>query len=162
VPPDRSFTATIRPATLDDAGEVFTIQRAAWVDEAQLHDTPFLPPLVQSLDDVRADLHSMTALVAISGHRMVGIVRARSEGPGGDTWYIGRLGVVPDLQGRGLGSRLLRAVEALAPPTTVRFALTTGPKSLDNVAFYERHGYVRVPTDDYLTHLHKTRASEPA
>ena len=30
-----------------DAGELMTLQRAAYVTEAQLHDQPFLPPLTE-------------------------------------------------------------------------------------------------------------------
>ncbi len=147
-----STAVTIRRATTADAGEVLTIQRAAWVAEAQAHDTPFLPPLMQSLDDVRVDLRTRTALVAVDGHRMVGIVRAH---PADGAWHIGRLGVVPDRQGEGIGSRLLSAIEAAAPPGTARFALFTGPRSADNVRFYEAHGYVSLPSADGLIHLTK-------
>jgi hypothetical protein len=39
-----------------DAGEVLTLQRAAYVTEAQVHQDLFLPPLTQSLDQVAAEL----------------------------------------------------------------------------------------------------------
>ena len=145
-------TITIRPATTADAGEVLTLQRAAWIVEAQAHDTPFLPPLTQTLADVRADLERQTGLVAVDGHRMVGIVRADAAD---GVWRIGRLGVAPDRQGEGIGSRLLSAIEAAAPADTARFALFTGPRSDGNVRFYESHGYVRVPSGDGLIHLTK-------
>jgi len=35
----------IREAGPNDAGEVLTVQRAAWVTEAQLHNAPSMPPL---------------------------------------------------------------------------------------------------------------------
>ena len=38
----------IERADVADAGEVLTLQRAAYVSEAQLHGDPFLPPLVES------------------------------------------------------------------------------------------------------------------
>lgn len=142
----------IRPATPGDAGEILTLQRAAWVSEAQLHEWFFIPPLTQTLDGVLADIAEQTVLVAVAGHRLIGTVRARLDGT---AWYIGRLGIVPDLQRRGIGPRLLAEIEAAAPAAADRFELTTGPKSVDNIAFYERRGYHRVPSDDELAHLAK-------
>ena len=40
----------------EDAGEVLTLQRAAYVTEAQAHDDLNLPPLRQSLAEVAAEL----------------------------------------------------------------------------------------------------------
>ena len=144
--------AALRLATQADAGEILTLQRAAWVPEAQRHEWLLIPPLTQTLDEIREDIDTQTVVVAVLGHRIVGTVRAvmvRTD------WYIGRLGVVPDLQGRGLGRRLLAAIESRAPDGAVRFTLTTGPKSVENIAFYERHGYRRIPGDDGLVHLAK-------
>ena len=149
----------IRSAVLADAGEIFTVQRAAWVTEAQLHDALDLPPLTQTLSELTAELPQLCALVAVEGHRIVGIVRARRVD---DVWHIGRLGVVPDRQGAGIGRRLLAAIEAAAPPEVMTFALFTGPKSRQNVAMYERAGYRRVDSDDGLIHLRKDVASGPA
>ena len=39
-----------------DAGELLTLQRAAYVTEAQLHEDLRLPPLVQTLDQLRTEL----------------------------------------------------------------------------------------------------------
>ncbi|HMO11284.1 MAG TPA: GNAT family N-acetyltransferase, partial [Actinotalea sp.] len=38
------------------AGELLTVRRAAFVSEAQLYDDPHIPPLTQTLDELRADL----------------------------------------------------------------------------------------------------------
>lgn len=145
---------TIRTAEESDAGEILTVQRAAWVTEAQLHNSLDLPPLTQTLADLRIDLRRQHALVAIDGHRIVGIVRASARD---GVWHIGRLGVVPDRQGEGIGGRLLSAIETAAPEHVHTFTLFTGPKSLGNIAFYERAGYRRTDSDDGLVHLHKGR-----
>lgn len=60
----------------------------------------------------------------------------------GDGWFIGRLMVAPDLQGLGLGRRLLDLIEEAAPPGTARSVLVTGAQSESNQAFYRRRGYV--------------------
>lgn len=84
-------------------------------------------------------------LVAVSGHRIVGTGRGVRVGT---DWYVGRLGVVPD-----------PAEQRPWPPGIARFTLTTGPKSVENRAFYERHGYRRIPDDDELVHLAKPAAA---
>ena len=40
----------------DDAGELLTLQRAAYVTEAQDHHDAFLPPLTETLQEMRARL----------------------------------------------------------------------------------------------------------
>ncbi len=145
---------SIRRAQPSDAGEVLTVQRAAFVTEAQLHDDVHMAPLTQTLDEVRATIAATTVLVATDGPRIVGAVRALAAG---DAWHIGRLVVVPDLQGRGIGTELLREIERLAPPDLDRFTVETGPKSEPNIHLYERHGYRQVPNDTILIRLTKQR-----
>jgi GNAT superfamily N-acetyltransferase len=151
---------SIRHAEPDDAGEVLTVQRAAFVTEAQLHDDVHMEPLTQTLAGVRAAIDTATVLVAVSGSgsgsgsRIVGSVRAH-EGDG--MWRIGKLVVVPDLQGRGIGSKLLAEIENAAPGPISVFTIQTGPKSAANVRLYERHGYRQVPDDSILIRLTKRR-----
>jgi GNAT superfamily N-acetyltransferase len=99
----------IRPIDLTDAGEVFTLQRAAFIEEAHLYETVDTPALTQTFDELKAELTSNSGCVALVGSRMVGSVTARIVG---DVLRIGRLAVVPDMQGRGIGTRLLETVEA--------------------------------------------------
>ncbi|MGK5444381.1 GNAT family N-acetyltransferase [Micromonospora sp. URMC 105] len=130
---------TVGPAGVADAGEILTVQRAAYLDEAQQYADPFLPPLTETLDELRAVLAGPTiVLVARAGHRLVGSVRARVAG---DTAHVGRLSVAPDQQGRGIGSRLLGAVESACAGQAVRLELFTGAQSAGNLRFYRRHGY---------------------
>jgi len=55
-------------------------------------------------------------------------------------WYLWFLGVLPELQGRGLGSKLLRALNQRAAHEGVPCYLETD--KLSSVKLYERHGYV--------------------
>lgn len=148
----------IEPAGLSDAGELLTLQRAAYVTQAQLYDDPRLPPLTQTLDDLRADLLTWAALKAVLGHRIVGTAKARADGR---VLRIGRLSVAPDLQGRGIGSALLAAAEGLAGPEVQRAALFTGRASSANLRLYERCGYAvtryeDLPAGPGLVHLEKS------
>ena len=130
----------IRRALDGDAGELLTVQRAAFVAEAQRYGDPFLPPLREDLDAVRAAVAEQVVLVAVLGTRLVGSVRVRVEG---GTGHVGRLAVAPDQQRRGVGSALLRAAEDAVAQRVSQLRLFTGGDSAENVARYERAGYVR-------------------
>jgi len=127
----------IRPIVLADAAEVFTLQRAAFIEEAHLYDTVDTPALTQTFDELKAELATNSGCVALIGSRMVGSVTARIFG---DVLSIGRLAVVPDLQGRGIGTGLLDAVEARSDAAEA--TLYTGALSEANLRLYHRLGYV--------------------
>jgi GNAT superfamily N-acetyltransferase len=139
----------VRDIRIEDAGEVLTLQRAAFVQEALIYGTPDMPPLTQTLDELVHELHENLGLVALVGPRMVGAVRARLDG---SLMLIGRLAIAPDRQGDGIGSRLLGAVEERGRRAGADEAeLFTGSLSEANLRLYEREGYVetqRVPGDD--------------
>lgn len=129
----------IEPAGPQDAGELLTLQRAAYASEARIYDDPGLPPLVQTLDELTEELQRGIAFKVTHGHRIVGAVRGRVED---DILHIGRLTVAPDFQGQGLGTALLAAIEESVTPAVRRAALFTGHLSTANLRLYERLGYV--------------------
>lgn len=152
----------IAPAQLQHAGEVLTVQRAAYLSEAQRYGDPSLPPLTQPLDDVADEIQAGRRLIALLGRRVVGSVRGL-EGEG--VLHVGRLAVAPDQQGHGIGTLLLAAVEDLAGPGVVAFALFTGAASQENVRLYESAGYrtfrhEALPHGPGLLHLRKLRTSD--
>jgi GNAT superfamily N-acetyltransferase len=146
VPDDALEILPIRP---DDAGETLTLQRAAFVQEALIYDSVQMPPLTQTLDELRAELVENLGCVARENGRMLGAVRARADG---DLLLVGRLAIAPDVQGRGIGSRLLEAVEQRGRDAGCRESeLFTGSLSEANLRLYERTGYretTRVQGDD--------------
>jgi ribosomal protein S18 acetylase RimI-like enzyme len=133
----------IAPASVADAGELLTVQRAAYLSEGRLHETFDLPPLTETLDSLRTSIASGPFLKAVYGTRLIGAVRGRVLSR---TAHIGRLAVAPDLQGCGVGTRLVTTIEELLAPSVDRFELFTGPRSEANVRLYERLGYERIPT----------------
>ncbi len=128
----------LRTGVPGDAGELFTLQRACWVQEQQANPGVTIPALLEELADVETWLAADTVVVMRSAGRLVGAVRARLDGT---TWDIGRLMVAPDLQGRGLGRRLLERIEELAPDEATEFALFTGAGSSRNQRTYKKAGY---------------------
>jgi chorismate mutase/ribosomal protein S18 acetylase RimI-like enzyme len=133
--PDRPVIARAVP---DAAGELLTLQRAAYTTEARLYGDPELPALAQTLEELTAELATGLAFVATRGTRIVGAVRGRlADG----VLHVGRLTVAPDQQGQGIGTALLAEVEAAAPAGTREAALFTGSRSVPNLRLYERLGY---------------------
>ena len=119
----------VRPAVPADAGELYTLQRACWLQEMEANPGVDIPALRETLDDVRRGVGEWTVRVARepSSGRLVGAVRGRLDGHG--EWDIGRIMVAPDLQGRGLGRALLELVEDLAPADVTTYVLFTGAGS---------------------------------
>jgi ribosomal protein S18 acetylase RimI-like enzyme len=122
------------------AGELLTVRRAAFVTEAQLYDDPKLPALTQTLDELVADLQreDVITIGAWIGPRLVGSVRVGLEDGKAN---LSRLAVVPDLQGRGIGTDLLMSVLGYLPDDTHEVWVFTGADSKQNLSLYAKHGF---------------------
>lgn len=132
----------IRTAQLGDAEELLALQRAAFLSEAELYGTNAVPAMLESLRQLREAMRSHLFLKALEDGRIAGSVRANLDG---DTCRIGRLVVAPELQRRGIGSRLMDAIEARFPEAG-HYEIFTGEKSEGNLRLYRRLGY-----EAYLT-----------
>lgn len=159
---------TIERAEPSDAGEILTVQRAAYVSEAQLYGDPFIAPLIESLEQLRKAVESAVLLKAVDGGRVVGAVRGLVADltpgtTGGRACVVGRLVVAPDRQGEGIGTALLDALhEQVAEefPDVRAFDLFTGHLSDANLRLYKRLGYGetrRERVQDHLTMVHMRR-----
>ena len=132
-----SETSTIVPATLADAPAILALQKLAFEPEARACQVWEIPPLQETVDGIREHIRMATVLKAVDDERLLGSVRGIVTG---DTCLIRVLAVAPPAQGRGLGARLLGAIEA-AHPQVERFELTTNMIMVGNVRFYLRQGY---------------------
>ncbi len=130
--------APIERAVPADAAEIYTLQRACWLQEAMANERFDIPALHETLDEVRAEIERWDTYVVRRDGRLVAAVRGRVEG---DVWDIGRLMVVPDLQGSGIGRRLLDFILAAAPPEATSYGLVTGERSVRNHRFYKKAGF---------------------
>jgi GNAT superfamily N-acetyltransferase len=148
----------IERAVTADSGQILTLQRAAYVGEAQLYGDPFIPPLVEALEQVRASVGSALVLKAVEDGRIVGSVRGRMTGT---SCLVGRLVVAPDRQRGGIGTALMAALHEQSPQAQA-FDLFTGHLSEGNLRLYRRLGYRethRERMDDHLTLVHLRRTT---
>ena len=127
----------IERAVTDDAADILALQKLAYLSEARIYDDWNLPPITQTLDSLRDEFATSVVLKALEGDRLAGSVRARENS---GTCHIGRLVVAPNLQGRGIGTRLMQEIEAWFP-LVPRFELFTGGRSEGNLRLYQRLGY---------------------
>ena len=129
----------ITEAEFADLEQILELQYLAYQSEAILYNDFSIPPLTQTIGEIRQEYEKCIFLKATSNNGdIIGSVRASIDS---DTAYIGRLIVHPEAQGQGIGTRLMKAIEQKCAAT--RYELFTGDKSIKNLRFYEHLGYVR-------------------
>jgi ribosomal protein S18 acetylase RimI-like enzyme len=137
MPTGEKLMHQILQANTADAEEILDLQKLAYQSEAILYNGWSIPPLTQTLDEIKKEFAETTVLKACNPDRIIGSVRASVRN---GTCEIGRLIVHPDFQGNGIGTQLMLAAEAEFPSAT-RFELFTGSRSAGNIRLYERLGY---------------------
>ena len=138
---DAAGLVQVLPATAADAGELHTLQRAAYLTEGAAYDDFTIPPLQEPLEGTVERVGEGGVWKAVVGSRIVGAVQVGVEG---EVARIGRLMVAPDWQGRGVGTRLLRVAEKTVPAEVTQYELTTGAQSERNLQLYRNAGYREV------------------
>ena len=129
--------AYISDATVSDAEAILALQKLAFQSEAVRYDDFTMPPLVQSIEDLRRTLEDHVFLKAVVAGRLVGSVRACQHG---GTYHIGRLIVDPDFQRRRIGTDLMEQIEARFSDV-MRLEIFTGHKSEPTLCLYSGLGY---------------------
>jgi phosphoribosylanthranilate isomerase len=140
---------SILPAEMGDLEQILALQKLAYQSEAELNNDFSIPPLTQTLAEIRAEFGQAVFLKAVQADKIIGSVRGRLDG---DTCHIGRVIVHPECQNRGIGSRLLREIEHRV--NARRFELFTGQRSEHNLYLYRKFGYrdfKQVPLNERIT-----------
>lgn len=98
------------PADFDRWDDVLALIMRAFAFMDGVIDPPSSAHLL-TVDGLRDKAGRETGFVALDGDSIVGCVFALERA---DDLYVGKLAVAPDYQGRGIGRRLMRAVEGRA------------------------------------------------
>jgi GNAT superfamily N-acetyltransferase len=128
----------------EDLPEILQLQKLCYFLEAKIYDLYDIPQLTQTLEDVTRDFLRQLFLKAVVNNRIVGSVRAHCED---ETCHIGRLFVHPDFQNQGIGTKLMKEIEARFKGAK-RFELITGHKSRKNLQLYMKLGYIILKTEE--------------
>lgn len=127
----------IEKAQIEDLKEILELQYLAYQSEAKLFGDMDIPPLKQTIEEVCEEYKKGIILKKVDDRGVIiGSVRAYQEG---QTVYIGKLMVHPEMQKQGIGTKLLCEIENQYP--NQRYELFTSTKSIDNIRLYERLGY---------------------
>ncbi len=138
----------ISEADLHDAQQILELQKLAYQMEAERYNDDTLPPLTQTLAGIQDDFARMTVLKAVIDETIIGSVRAYADH---GTCYVGRLIVHPHFMGRGIGTRLMREIEA-AFSDVERFELFTGHRTAGALHIYAKLGYREFKRKEMDTH----------
>jgi len=147
----------IKKAGLSDASEILNLQKLAYQSEAEIYDDFTIPPLTQTLKELKNKFKDNIFLKAVENGRIVGSVRSNVLDQ--ETVYIGRLIVHPDYQNQGIGTKLMDKIEACFD-NCKRFELIAGHKSVKNISMYRKRGYKifkkeRFSDNLYLVYMEK-------
>ena len=146
----------ISRADFVDVVEILRLQKLAFQSEAERYQDWSLPPLTQTLAEIQEEYSRKVFVKAVLEGKLIGSARGFLEA---SVCYIGRVVVAPAYQGRGIGKRIMEAIEAEFPAAD-RFELFTGDRCERNLAFYKKLGYepfktARVSSEMALVYLEK-------
>jgi ribosomal protein S18 acetylase RimI-like enzyme len=134
----------IEQASLEDADMILQLQMQAYLSEAEIYNDYSIPPLTQSFNEIKQEFSQQVFLKAIQKGKdteddinIIGSVRGYHEK---GTAFIGRLIVKPESQNKGIGTRLMHAIEQ-HHEFADRYELFTGHKSARNLHLYQKLGY---------------------
>ena len=132
-----SHQSKVEIASIDDLTEILELQIRAYQSEAEIYNDYSIEPLIETPLELQKQFKHKTFLKAVLDGEIVGSVRGYLKE---ETVHIGRLAVEPNFQNQGIGTQLIRFIEAYFT-SAERYELFTGNKSVNNLRLYNNLGY---------------------
>ncbi|MDR1487535.1 MAG: GNAT family N-acetyltransferase [Deltaproteobacteria bacterium] len=144
-----SSEITIQPAQKDALPLILELQKKAFWEEAEFINDFTIGPLVQTLDDLIREFETFTFLQATDETgRIIGSVRGEKVE---DVTFISKLVVDPNCQGKGLGQKLLTAIETELPSNT--YKIHTRDQNIKALNLYLKNNYKIYKEEDLKPHF---------
>lgn len=144
---DYSFPS-VDVAENGDLEEILSLQKLAYQENARRYNDYKISPLMDTIEDLKKESKSKIILKVVQDRKIVGSVRAYEKD---GTCFIGKLIVHPDYQNRGIGKKLVEAIEKCF--RGVRYELFTGHLDEKNLMFYGKLGYKIFKTESVSEEL---------
>jgi ribosomal protein S18 acetylase RimI-like enzyme len=134
----------LRPAEDDEEGELFEIHRAVFrshIEQLWGWDETW------QRSNFAAERASSTTSAIWLDALIIGYLQLRDEGT---RIYVRNIALLPDFQGRGIGTRLMKELQTKAAARGIPLELSVFRTNAPARRFYERLGFER--TRDTMTH----------
>ena len=136
-------------ATEKDIPELLNVQKTAFMPVSLKINWPDAANITETLEQATEAFPHYTMLKMLNDEgRIIGMVRGKVEN---GSLYIGKLMVLPEYQGQGIGTQLIRAIEKQLPHQ--RAWLNTCEQLEGNVYLYSREGFVPFKHERINDHL---------
>ena len=127
----------IKNAVLNDLNLILELQKLCYSETAERYNDYTIPPLTQTLKELEEEYSYSIILKAEEESKIIGSIRAYEKN---NICYIGRVIVHPEHQNKGIGAKLMQAIESKYP-NILKYELFTGFKDDKNLYFYKKLGY---------------------
>lgn len=139
----------IERANIQDAEEILSLQKLAYISEAEIYNDFNIPPLVQSFEQIESEFDNHIFLKVLVDGKIIGSLRA-SVIDGVCTIF--KVIVHPDFQNRGIGTSMIIRIEEILCESK-RFEIFTGHRSERNLYLYQKLGYKIFKTEKLTDNL---------
>lgn len=143
---------------LSVAEQLWALQHAAYRLEADLIGVAGLPPLTETVQSLQEYSGTFYGCISHDGE-LAGALSIKAEKSG--EWVISRVMVHPEYVRRGIATRLLQHIQALAPRGT-KLAVTAEIRNTPALRLYEQCGFIRSGISQPVPYLTMIRLEKQA
>jgi ribosomal protein S18 acetylase RimI-like enzyme len=137
----KDMALQLEAATEEDLEQILRLQKRAFSGQALIYNDFNLPSLTQTPDNLKKEFTSKTIYKVTTDGKIIASIRCFVKDR---ALYIEKLMVDPDLQGRGIGTKIMHDIENRYAAVVNRYELSTGHKSARNLHLYKKLGYKEI------------------